>query len=136
MMALSSRFSPLLAVLGVVALAGAPAALAQDTGPAGRSDTAGYRAYPADTLGSDTAQPAQPVLTDTGAAVRRPNTGGVPDTLVCTDGSSAVNASNACSARGGIDWTATQAALRARGGILAQPAESTAVEGDSGRARR
>jgi hypothetical protein len=117
-MALCLRFTPILALLGMLALAGAPAAWAQDTGASARSDTPGYRAYPADTVPSDTAPSARRPLSDTTLALRRPNVGGVPDTLVCTDGSSAPNRSNACGAHGGIDWTATQAALNALGGTL------------------
>ena len=137
-MALRPRYTPLLALLGMT-LAGAPAARAQDTGAAARSDTPGYRAYPSATAPSDTVQPALRPLTDTGTAVRRLNVGGVPDTLVCTDSSNAPNGSNACSGHGGIDWTATQAALKARGrtlGLETWPDTGTAGAADSGSVQR
>jgi protein-tyrosine-phosphatase len=60
-MAIQSRFTPVLAVIGVLALGGASTARAQDTSAAARSDTSGYRGYQnrTDTMGSDTTQAGQ-----------------------------------------------------------------------------
>jgi hypothetical protein len=149
-MAIHSRFTPVLAVIGALALGGASTARAQDTSAAARSDTSGYRGYQnrTDTMGSDTAQagytgPATdtmlkakpgaqtgPTAGDTGKAARKAAAAGTPDTVVCKDGSNAAKSKQACKAHGGIDKAATKAALKARG-EAGQPAESPAAPTDT-----
>jgi hypothetical protein len=162
-MAIHSRFAPVLAVIGVLALGGASTARAQDTSAAARADTSGYRGYQnqADTIGSDTAQAGRrnaqtdttgikytgpatdtvlkakpgaqtgPTAGDTGKAARKAAAAGTADTVVCKDGSNAPKSKKACKAHGGIDAAATRAALKARGGMAGQPAESTAAPTDT-----
>ena len=137
------RLTPILALIGALALGGAPAARAQDTS-AVRSDTSGYQGYGADTL-----QRAQPTgQADTGAKYNGPPTDttlkakpGVQtgpdaadsgktgttsqaDTVVCKDGSTSPRTGEVCLKHGGIDWTATNAALKARGQAPIQPGDS------------
>jgi hypothetical protein len=153
-MVIHSRFTPVLAVIGVLAWGGASTAPAQDTSAAARADTSGYSGYQnrTDTIGSDTAQAGQrnaqtdtsgytgpatdtmlkakpgaqtgPAAGDTGKAARKA-AAGTADTVVCMDGSNAAKSKKACRAHGGIDRAATKAALKARRGVTAQPAEST-----------
>jgi hypothetical protein len=155
-MAIHSRFTPVLAVIGVLALGGASTARAQDTSAAARADTSGYRGT--DTIGTDTAQAGQqnartdtsgytgpatdtmlkakpgaqtgPAAGDTGKAARKA-AAGTADTVVCTDGSNAVKSKKACKAHGGIDRAATRAAMKARHGVAGQAAESTAAPTDT-----
>jgi hypothetical protein len=159
-MAIHSRFTPVLAVIGVLALGGASTARAQDTSAAARADTSGYRGYQnrTDTIGSDTAQAGQrnartdtsgyigpatdtmlkakpgaqtgPAAGDTGKAAQKA-AAGTADTVVCMDGSNAAKSKKACKAHGGIDRAATRAALKARHGVAGQAAESTAAPTDT-----
>jgi hypothetical protein len=156
-MAIHSRFTPVLAVIGVLALGGASTARAQDTSAAARADTSGYRGYEGqtdttvsdsgqrartDTSGfeytgppTDTALKAKPgaqtgrAAGDTGnAALNAADTAAM---VVCKDGSNEAKATNACKAHGGIDWAATRAALKARGDMVREPADSTAAPTDT-----
>ena len=147
-------FTPALAVIGMLALASAPAARAQDTSAAARADTSAYRAYGTDTTGMDTAQAGQrnarsdssgfkytgpatdtalkakpgvqtgPAAGDTGSAARQGAAAGAADSVVCMDGSNAAHAGQACKAHGGIDWAATRAALKARGSMAGQASDT------------
>jgi hypothetical protein len=147
------RLTPTLALIGALALGGAPAARAQDTSAvrrdtgAVRSDTSGYQGYGADTL-----QRTAPTGADTGAKYNGPPTDttlkakpGVQtgpsatdsskktgttsqaDTVVCKDGSTSARTGNVCMQHGGIDWTATNAALKARGQAPIQPGDSAST---------
>jgi hypothetical protein len=155
-MAIHSRFTPVLAVIGVLALGGASTARAQDTSAAARTDTSGYGGT--DTIGSDTAQAGQrnaptdtsgytgpatdtvlkakpgaqtgPAAGADGTAARKA-AAGKADTVACTDGSNAVKSKKACKAHGDIDWAATKAAMKARHGVAGQAAESTAAPTDT-----
>ena len=134
-MAIHSRFTRTVAVVGVLALGGATVARAQDTSAARRADTSGYKAYDStrtdttktDSSGfkytgptTDTTLKAQPGVQtgppagDTGMA-RQAGGAGAADTVVCKDGSNAAAGQSACGAHGGIDSVATQAAKKARG---------------------
>jgi hypothetical protein len=151
------RFTPVLALLGALALGAAPAARAQDTSSA-QADTSGVQGYGADTAAADTFRAVQPTgqagQADTGAAgytgpptdttlKAKPGVQTGPaagdsgkagqtgqaratpaDTVVCKDGSNAPRSGEPCLRHGGIDWTATEAALKARG-------ETTPRMGDS-----
>ncbi len=147
------RFTPVLALIGMLALGGAPAARAQDTSAARpdtsmRSDTSGYQGY-----GADTMQRAQPTgQADSGAKYNGPPTDttlkakpGVQtgpsaadssktgmtsqaDTVVCKDGSNSPRTGDVCLKHGGIDWTATNAALKARGQAPIQPGDSASAD--------
>ena len=101
------RFTPFLVAIGVLALGGASTARAQDTSAAGRRDTSGYQAYQNQ---KDTAK-AGVIST--------------ADTVVCKDGSNAANKTKACGKHGGIDSTATTAALKARGKTTGAPSDTT-----------
>jgi hypothetical protein len=153
------RFTPVLALIGALALGAAPAARAQDTSSAraqdtssARADTSGVQGYGADTSAADTGRMAPSGQAgDTGAAgysgapsdtVLRAKPGvqtgpsaqdssktgksssSAADTVVCKDGSNAQRTGEVCLKHGGIDWTATEAALKARG-------QSTSGMGDS-----
>jgi hypothetical protein len=96
------------------------------TGQGVRTDTSGYTGATTDTAlkakpgvqtGPSAADSMSPDsgMADTGQAVRQASRSGVADSVVCKDGSNAANASNACAQHGGIDWTSTQAAMKARG---------------------
>ena len=138
------RFTPVLALLGALTLGAAPAARAQDTSSA-QADTSGVQGYggaAADTF--RTTQPSGQAGADTGAMYHGPPTDttlkakpgvqtgpsaadsskvgqtGQPsatpaDTVVCKDGSNAARTGSPCLNHGGIDWSATEAALKARG---------------------
>lgn len=135
-MAIHSRFTRTLAVVGVLALGGATVARAQDTSAARRADTSGYKAYDStktdttktDSSGfkytgptTDTTLKAQPGVQtgppagDTSAAAGQAGAAGTADTVVCKDGSNTAAGQSACSAHGGIDSVATKAAKKARG---------------------
>lgn len=120
-MAIHSRFTPVLALIGVLALSGASTVRAQDTSAAVRTDTA-LKAKPGVQTG--------PAAGDTGKAAQKA-AASTADTVVCKDGSNAANKKKACKTHGGIDWTATEAALKARGGNAGQSAESTAARTDT-----
>jgi hypothetical protein len=141
-MAIHFRRTPLLAMISVLALGGASAARAQDTSAAARSDTSGYQPYQSRTdstqLGKDStrtdssgfkytgpptdttlkAQPgAQTGLSekDSGSAAA-PSGMSAADSVVCKDGSNALNQGGiACRAHGGVDSVTTTAAMKARG---------------------
>ena len=143
------RFTPVLALIGMLTLGGAPAASAQDTS-AVRSDTSGYQGYGADTLQRNSAGQA-----DTGAQYHGPATDSAlkakpgvqtgpsaadsskagqtgatsqADTVVCKDGSTSPRTGEVCLKHGGIDWTATNAALKARGQAPIQPGDSASAD--------
>ena len=144
------RFTPVLALIGALALGAAPAARAQDTSSAraqdtssARADTSGVQGYGADTSAadtgrmapsgqagdtgaagyngapSDTALRAKPGVQTGPSAQDSSKTGqsssSAADTVVCKDGSNAQRTGEVCLKHGGIDWTATEAALKARG---------------------
>jgi hypothetical protein len=146
------RFTPVLALLGALALGAAPAARAQDTSSA-QADTSAVQGYgagaAADTFqarpngqagqadtgafgyhgpATDTALKASPGVQTgptAGDSSRIGQTGATPaDTVVCKDGSNAARSGSPCLNHGGIDWTATEAALKARG-------QNTSGMGDS-----
>jgi hypothetical protein len=135
------RFTPVLALVGALALGTAPAARAQDTSSA-RPDTSGVQGYGADTSSadtgrmaptgqagdsgaagyngapSDTALRAKPGVQTGPSAKDSSKTGqssSAVDTVVCKDGSNSPRTGEVCLKHGGIDWTATEAALKARG---------------------
>jgi hypothetical protein len=140
-MATHFRLTPLLAI-GVLALGGASAAGAQDTSAAARSDTSGYQPDPnrtdstqvgkhstrIDSSGfqytgppADTTLKAQPGAQtgpsekDSGSAAA-PSGMSAADSVVCKDGSNALNQGGiACRAHGGVDSVVTTAAMKARG---------------------
>jgi hypothetical protein len=141
-MAIHFRLTPLLAMIGALALGGASAARAQDTSAAARSDTSGYQPYQnrtdstqvgkdgtrTDSSGfqytgppTDTTLEAQPGLQtgpsekDSGSAAA-PSAMTASDSVVCKDGSNALNQGGiACRAHGGVDSVVTTAAMKARG---------------------
>jgi hypothetical protein len=140
-MAIHFRPTPLLAMLGVLALGGASAARAQDTSAAARTDTSGYQPYQnrtdstqagkdstrTDSSGfkytgppTDTTLKAQPGA-QTGPSKDSSNAAApsgisAADSVVCKDGSNDGNrGSVSCGAHGGIDSVATTAAMKARG---------------------
>ena len=150
------RFTPVLALIGALALGGAPAARAQDTSSvradtSARSDTSGYQGYGADTLQrsqptgqagasengavSDTALRAKPGV-QTGPSAKDSSKAGQSsnsssssaDTVVCKDGSTSPRTGEVCLKHGGIDWTATNAALKARGQSPIQPGDSASAD--------
>jgi len=138
------RFTPVLALVGALALGAAPAARAQDTSSA-KADTAGVQGYGTTADTNNAAQPSsQTTGADTGAMYHGPPTdttlkakpgvqtgpsaadsskmgqtgqpsASVADTVVCKDGSNAQRSGEPCLRHGGIDWTATEAAAKARG---------------------
>ena len=143
------RFTPILALIGALALGATPKAEAQDTSSvradtSARTDTSGYQGYGADTLQrsqptgqadtgaagyqgapSDTALRAKPGVQTGPAADDSSKTGQTSatpaDTVVCKDGSTSPRTGDVCLKHGGIDWTATNAALKARGQSPIQP---------------
>jgi hypothetical protein len=143
------RLTPVLALIGALTLGAAPAARAQDTS-AVRSDTAGYQGYGADTLQrnqptgqadtgakyngppTDTTLKAKPGV-QTGPAAADTGKAGQAgmasaDTVVCKDGSTSPRTGDVCMKHGGIDWAATNAALKARGQAPIQPGESASAD--------
>jgi hypothetical protein len=149
-MDMHKRFITTLALAGVLTAAGASVARAQDTTAAARSDTMGYRpsegqtdTTQADTgkfqyngAPSDTALRAKPGVQtgpsagDSGKAAARAGEAGLPDTVACKDGSNA-GRTVGCSSHGGIDWAATKAAMKARGGEAGQTGDTTAMPADT-----
>jgi hypothetical protein len=141
-MAIHFRPTPLLAMIGVLALGGASAARAQDTSAASRADTSGYQPYQNRTdstqVGKDstrtdssgfkyTGPPTDTTLkaapgaqtgpsgNDTGSAAA-PSGMSAADSVVCKDGSNALNQGGiACGGHGGVDSVTTTAAMKARG---------------------
>jgi hypothetical protein len=145
------RFTPVLALIGALALGGTSAARAQDTSSV-RPDTSAYQGYGGDTAAADTLQARQPTgQADTGAYQGPPTdttlkakpgvqtgpaqgdsgktgqTGMAADSVVCKDGSNS-SRTEACMKHGGIDWASTQAALKARGEQTTQPGESASSD--------
>jgi hypothetical protein len=120
-----------------------------------RSDTSGYQGYGADTLQrsqptgqagasengapSDTALRAKPGV-QTGPSANDSSKAGQSnssgnnsssssvDTVVCKDGSNSPRTGEVCLKHGGIDWTATNAALKARGQSPIQPGDSASAD--------
>ena len=152
------RIISTVALVGALAAGGVSIARAQDTSAAARSDTMGYRPSEnqADTARSDTAQASQadtgnfkyngapsdtalrakpgvqtgPAAGDSGKAAARAGAAGAVDTVVCKDGSNAGRRVG-CEQHGGIDWAATKAAMKARGGEAAQAIDSSATPADT-----
>jgi hypothetical protein len=151
------RFPTTLAVVGMLAAGAASAARAQDTSAAARTDTMGYQPSSGQT---DTAQAGNPgsqadtgnfkyngpptdttlkaepgvqtgpTAGDSATPSARAGAAGRADTVVCKDGSNA-GRKVGCEAHGGIDWAATKAALKTRGGASGQAADSTAMPADT-----
>jgi Tfp pilus assembly protein PilV len=160
-MAIHFRPTPLLAMLGVLALGGASAARAQDTSAAARSDTSGYQQYEnrtdstqagKDTTSTDssgfkyTGPPTDTTLkaapgaqtgpsgNDTGSAAA-PSGMSAADSVVCKDGSNALNQGGiACGGHGGVDSVTTTAAMKARGWL--GKSDSSAVKDTTAPSRR
>jgi Tfp pilus assembly protein PilV len=140
-MAIHFRPTPLLAMLGVLALGGASAARAQDTSAAARTDTSGYQQYENRTdstqAGKDTASTDSSGFKYTGpptdttlkaapgaqtgpskdsSSAAAPSGMSAADSVVCKDGSNEGNRGTiSCGAHGGIDSVTTTAAMKARG---------------------
>jgi hypothetical protein len=144
-MAFHFRPTPLLAMIGVLALGGASAARAQDTSAATRSDTSGYQPYQnrTDSNNTDSAKAGQDSTrtdssgfkytgppTDTtlkakpgaqtgpskDSGAAAPSGISAADSVVCKDGSNDGNRGGvSCGGHGGIDSVATTAAMKARG---------------------
>jgi hypothetical protein len=160
-MATHFRLTPLLAMIGVLALGGASAAGAQDTSASARSDTSGYQPYQNRTdstqLGKDStrtdssgfkytgpptdttlkAQPGAqtgPSEKDSGRAAA-PSGMSAADSVVCKDGSNAGNQGGvSCGGHGGVDSVATTAAMKARGWL--GKSDSSAAKDTSSSSRR
>jgi Tfp pilus assembly protein PilV len=160
-MAIHFRPTPLLAMIGVLALGGVSAARAQDTSAAVRSDTSGYQPYQnrtdsaqagrdstrSDTSGfkytgppTDTTLKAQPGAQtgpsgkDSGSAAA-PSGMSASDSVVCKDGANAGNQGGAsCGGHGGVDSVATTAAMKARGWL--GKSDSSAVKDTGSSSRR
>ena len=141
-MAIHFRPTPLLAMIGVLALGGASAARAQDTSAAARADTSGYQPYQNRTDSTKAGQDATrtdssgfkytgpptdttlkaapgaqtgPSGTDS-AGAPRPSGMNAADSVVCKDGSNAGNQGGvSCGGHGGVDSATTKAAMKARG---------------------
>jgi hypothetical protein len=124
-MGIYSRSTPYLALVGMLLL-GVPSALRaqeptnapKDTSAAAPSDTGAYQGYQRTDSASDTTSTTQA----TGAAE-------AADTVVCKDGSNAPKkGGNGCASHGGVDWAATESALKARGKM---GGDSTGAPADS-----
>ena len=159
-MATHFRLTPLLAMIGVLALGGASAARAQDTSAAARSDTSGYQPYQnrtdstqvgkdsarTDSSGfnytgppTDTTLKAQPGA-QTGPSAKDGGSAAAPsgmsaaDSVVCKDGSNAGNQGGvSCGGHGGVDSVATTAAMKARGWL--GKSDSSTAKGTSSSSR-
>jgi hypothetical protein len=155
-MAIHSRWTPFLAIgvlaLGGVSTARAQQttnAAPKDTSAA-RSDTSGYGGYQnrtdtaqagqrkasTDSSGfkytgpsTDTTLKARPGAQTGPTAGHKTRHAGRADTVACKDGSNAPrrpSARKACAAHGGVDWAATKAAMKARGGASSPTSADTA----------
>lgn len=146
------RFTPVLGLVAALALGGAPTARAQDTSSvsadsSARSGNPGYQGYGADTLQrsqadsgakyngppTDTTLKAKPGVQTGPSAADSSKTGQTgttsqADTVVCKDGSTSPRTGEVCLKHGGIDWTATNAALKARGQATIQPNDSASAD--------
>jgi hypothetical protein len=144
------RFTPVLTLAAALALGGTSTARAQDTSQV-RADTSGYQGYdtsaaaqPAGGADSgaagytgpptDTALKAKPGV-QTGPTAADTGKAGMPsataaDTVVCKDGSNAAR-TDGCVKNGGIDWVATEAAMKARGQSTTGPDTGTAAPADT-----
>jgi hypothetical protein len=159
-MAIHFRLTPLLTMIGVLALGGASAARAQDTSAAARSDTSGYQPYQnrtdstqlgkdstrTDSSGfkytgppTDTTLKAQPGVQtgpsemDSGSAAA-PSGMSASDSVVCKDGSNAGNQGGvSCGGHGGVDSVATTAAMKARGWLGKSDSSAAKDTSSSGR---
>jgi hypothetical protein len=149
------RFTRVLALAGALALAGTSTARAQDTSQVG-ADTSAYQGYGGDTSAA-AAQPAGgadsgatgyagpptdttlkakpgvqtgPTAGDSGKAGKPSGT--AADSVACKDGSTAPR-TDGCLRNGGIDWAATEAALKARmtGGDTSTAAGTTTMPMDT-----
>jgi len=139
-MAIHFRPTPLLAMIGVLALGGASAARAQDTSAAVRADTSGYQPYQNRTdstqVGKDStrtdssgfkytgpptdttlkAEPGAQTGPSKDSSASAPSGMSAADSVVCKDGSNEGNRGGvSCGGHGGIDSVATTAAMKARG---------------------
>jgi hypothetical protein len=153
------RFPTTLAVAGMLAAGTASAARAQDTSAAARTDTMGYQPSSGQTDTAQAGSPASqadtgnfkysgpptdttlkaepgvqtgPTAGDSATPAARAGAAGQADTVVCKDGSNA-GRKIGCETHGGIDWAATKAALKARGGAAGQTVDSAAMPADSTR---
>jgi hypothetical protein len=152
------RFTAVLALAGALALGGASTARAQDTSQvrADTSDTSGYQGYEGRDTSAAAAQPTGgadsgaagytgpptdttlkakagvqtgPTAGDSGKAGKPSAT--AADTVACKDGSNAPR-TDGCAKNGGIDWAATEAAMKARGERTTGRDTSTAAPADTG----
>jgi hypothetical protein len=149
------RFTPVLALAGALALGGTSTARAQDTSqvsgdtsgyqgyrgadtsaaaaqPTGQADTgaAGYTGPPTDTtLKAEPGVQTGPTAGDSGKAGKPSAT--AADTVACKDGSNAPR-TDGCVKNGGIDWAATEAAMKARGQTTTGRDTSAAAPADTG----
>jgi hypothetical protein len=131
------RFTPVLALAGVLGLGGTSAARAQDTSQVS-ADTSEYQGYEGADTSAAAAQPTGQVdgaaagytgpSTDTtleakpgvqtwptagdGGKAGRPSATAA-DSVLCKDGSSSAR-TDGCLKNDGIDWVATEAAMKAR----------------------
>jgi hypothetical protein len=147
------RFTPVLVLAGALALGGTSTARAQDTSqvsadtseyqgygadtsaaaaqPTGGADSgaAGYTGPPTDTiLKAEPGVQTGPTAGDTGKAGKPSAT--AADTVACMDGSNAPR-TDGCVRNGGIDWDATEAAMKARGEHTTGGDTSTAAPADT-----
>ncbi len=144
------RFTPVLALAGALALGGTSTARAQDTSQV-RADTSGSQGYDSSAAAqptggaesgaagytgpaTDTTLKARPGV-QTGPAAGDSGKAGMPsataaDTVVCKDGSNAAR-TDGCVKNGGIDWVATEAAMKARGQSTTGWDTSTAPPADT-----
>jgi hypothetical protein len=152
------RFTPVLALAGALALGGTSTAQAQDTSQVS-ADTTGYQGYRGDTSAAaaqptggadsgaagytgpptDTALKAKPGVQtgptagDSGKAGKTSAT--AADTVACKDGSNAPR-TDGCLKNGGIDWAATEAAMKARGQTTTGRDTSATAPADTGKMSR
>ena len=120
-MGIQKRIATMLAVAGLLVAGGATVAQAQDTSSSARSDTMGY-------------QPSQGQNDTSAMAPGGAGQAALPDTVVCRDGSNS-EGKVGCASHRGIDWAATKAAIKARGGNVDQ-IDTTAVPADSGQTNK
>jgi hypothetical protein len=144
------RFTPVLALAAALALGCTSTARAQDTSQV-RADTSGYQDYDTSAAAQPTGQadsgaagytgpPTDTTLkakpgVQTGPTAADSGKAGTPsataaDTVVCKDGSNAAR-TDGCVKNGGIDWVATEAAMKARGQSTTGPDTSTAPPADT-----
>ena len=122
-MGIYSRSTPYLALVGMLLL-GAPSALRaqeptnapKDTSAAAPADTGAYQGYQRTDSASDTTSQAGQGGYKTDSTTQATGAAEAADTVVCKDGSNAPKkGGNGCASHGGVDWAATESALKARG---------------------